>query len=393
MVAAVVAIALFSPVAAQAQQAYTINHGPYLQGLTYDGVIVSFTTSERGFSKVEVREKGSDEVREFRTSKHGLFEANNTHNVIEVKNLKPATEYEYRVVSKKLTRFEPYHVRFGEEVASEWYSFRTFDPEAKSVSFVVANDIHDKADLCAKMLDVQPLDEIEMVFYNGDIMSYYNREGQPFTSFIDVSVEKFAKNKPFAVVRGNHETRGQFARIYDEYIHNTPEGMFYGVFYFGDTAVVMLDGGEDKDDQHPVYGGLVDFDNYRREEAEWLKGVVRSPEFLAAKNRIVIMHVPPIVERMAEIEENKKEIMRQIAWRGASHLGELIIPILNEADIDVMLCGHIHRQLIYPEQPGVLEFPIVVNDNVSSLYVRSDEAGVYVKAVHIDGHTSFEKTY
>ena len=58
-----------------------------------------------------------------------------------------------------------------------------------------------------------------------------------------------------------------------------------------------------------------------------------------------------------------------------------------------MLCGHLHRHVIYPVQEGVLEFPIIANDNVSSMLVRSDDGGVHVKIVHIDGHTTFEKTY
>lgn len=372
---------------------FTINHGPYLQGLGYDRVTICFTTSHEGFSKVELREKGSTEVSEHRTSEHGLFMANNTHNVIKIDGLKPATEYEYRIVSKHITRCDPYHVRFGAEVESEWYDFRTFNPKATEFTFVVANDIHDDAEKCGKMLDVQPMDEVEMVFYNGDIMSHYSKEGQPFNSFIDISVEKFAKHKPFAVVRGNHETRGHLARSYDEFIHNTPEGKYYGVYYFGNTAIVMLDGGEDKDDQHPVYAGLVDFDNYRIEQAEWLKGVVKSKAFRSAEHRIVIIHIPPVTERMMEVEENAKDIKNLLTWRGGRHLGELMIPILNEADINVMLCGHLHRHVIYPVQHGVLEFPIIANDNVSSMLVHTDAGGVHVKIVHIDGHTTFEKSY
>lgn len=73
------AMLLLLPAGLMAQgEAYTINHGPYLQGLTYDGVIVCFTTSHREFSGVEIRRRGSDEVRLCRTSKDGLFEADNT---------------------------------------------------------------------------------------------------------------------------------------------------------------------------------------------------------------------------------------------------------------------------------------------------------------------------
>ena len=126
---------------------------------------------------------------------------------------------------------------------------------------------------------------------------------------------------------------------------------------------------------------------------EWLKGIVKMKAFRKAKHRIVIMHIPPVTERMAEVKENAKDIKNLLTWRGGEHLGELMIPILNEANINVMLCGHLHRHVIYPEQEGVLEFPIVVNDNVSSLLVRTDSRGVHVKSVHMDGHTNYEKTY
>lgn len=394
----IVALMLLLPSRLVAQQTasshtYTINHGPYLQGLSYDGVIVCFTTSHKGFSGVELRKKGDGQVTLHRTSKDGLFEADNTLNAIHIEGLEPSTEYEYRIVSKRMLSFEPYKVTFGEEIASEWYTFRTFDPRAEQVTFVVANDIHDDAQKCADLLDRMPLDEAEMVFYNGDIMSHYSREGQPYTSFIDVSVEKFAREKPFAVVRGNHETRGHLAREYDNYIYNTREGRYYGVYYFGTTAVVMLDCGEDKDDEHPVYAGLVDFDRYREEQAAWLSEVVRSKEFRKAKRRIVIVHIPPTVERMAEVEENETVVKDLMTWRGNAHLGELLLPILNKANIDVMLSAHLHRHVIFPPQEGVVEFPIIANDNVSAMLVRSSAEGVYIKIVNREGKVTHEKIY
>ena len=67
--------------------------------------------------------------------------------------------------------------------------------------------------------------------------------------------------------------------------------------------------------------------------------------------------------------------------------------ILLMTNIDVMLSGHLHRHVIFPKQAGVVNFPVVVNDNVSSMFVRSDAAGVHVKIVNIDGKTTFEQTY
>ena len=58
--------------------------------------------------------------------------------------------------------------------------------------------------------------------------------------------------------------------------------------------IVMIDCGEDKPDTIPAYAGLLDFDNYRSEQATWLKELVKTKEFKKAKYRIVISHYPTI---------------------------------------------------------------------------------------------------
>ena len=77
-----------------------------------------------------------------------------------------------------------------------------------------------------------------------------------------------------------------------------------------------------------VYG----YDAYRAEECAWLKKAVRSEEFLTASARIVLLHIPPAAG----------------AWHGSVHLNELFVPVLNEAGIDLMLCGHDHRYSFHP---------------------------------------------
>lgn len=365
------------------QQNYSVNHGPYLQGLCYDGVIVVFTTSHKGFSKVEIRKRGQSEVRVCDSRKDGLIMANNTHNVIRIDGLEPATDYEYRIVSTKVEDFQPYKVTFGESISTPWYEFRTFDPKAREFNFVVLNDIHDDAKKCDKLLSMQPMDKANMVFYVGDIMSYFSSPDQPYTSFIDVSVNRFAKHKPFAVVRGNHETRGYLARTYDQFIHNTRDGKYYGFYTFGSTAVVMLDCGEDKPDTHPVYAGFVAFDEYRLEQIEWLKGVLKSKEFRRAKNRIVLLHIPPAVEAMKQQDE--KAVKDMLEWHGNVHWGQILLPLLNKADIDLMISAHQHSFHYFAPQKGVIEFPLVINDNHSAMYVSSNDDGISVKVTNQSG--------
>ena len=384
-------MAVFSAQRADGEASYCVNHGPYLQGLCYDGVIVVFTTSHKGFSKVEIRKRGQSDVRVCDSRKDGLIMANNTHNVIRIDGLESATDYEYRIVSTKVEDFQPYKVTFGESISTPWYEFRTFDPKAREFSFVVMNDIHDSAEKCDKLLSMQPINEADMVFYVGDIMSYFSKEEQPYTSFIDVSVERFAKNKPFAVVRGNHETRGHLARTYDEFIHNTRDGKYYGFYTFGSTAVVMLDCGEDKPDTHPVYAGFVAFDDYRLEQVEWLKEVLKSKEFRKAKNRIVMLHIPPAVEAMKQ--QDKEGVEEMMSWHGNVHWGEILLPLLNKADIDLMISAHEHRYKLFSPQKGVIEFPLLINDNNSAMFVRATDQGVSVKITNREGKELLNSTF
>lgn len=373
-----------------ADETYRVNHGPYLQGVTCDRATVVFTTSHKGFSRVEIRRKGDTAVRTCDSRKDGLIMADNTDNVIAIEGLSPATEYEYRIVSARVADFQPYKVTFGERIETPWYGFRTFDPAAREFTCLVMNDIHDTPAKCDKLLAAAPMDEVEMVFYLGDMMNYFARPEQPYESFIDVSVDRFARHKPFAVVRGNHETRGALARTYDRYIHNNPEGRYYGFYTFGDTAVVMLDCGEDKPDSHEVYAGFAAFDEYREQQVEWLREVVRSKEFRRARHRIVMLHIPPVDERMAE--QDPAAVKEMLEWHGNVHWGELVLPVLNAAKIDVMFSAHQHSFHFLPALKGVHDFPIVINDNKSAMLVRSNAEGIHVTVTDTEGRELMNRT-
>lgn len=368
-----------------AQENYRFDHGPYLQGLTADGVYVYFTTSAEGFSRVELREKGTERAKTFVTVDDGLIAAYNTMNAIRLDGLKPASEYEYRLISKEVAEFRPYKITYGDSISSRWYSFRTPDPSAKSCSFIAMGDIHDDAGKYRRLLSLMPVADVGAVFLVGDIMSHFSRPGQPYDSFIDVSVEEFATGAPFVIVRGNHETRGHLARTYSDFVHR-PGGHYYGTYSLGDTFIVMLDSGEDKADDFPVYAGMNDFDGYRREQAQWLKRVVESREFRTAARRIVMVHVPPLVGAIEWEEE-------RYTAHGPREVRELFLPVLNGTGIGLMICGHTHKQFTIEPEKGLHDFPIVVNDNRSASAVTCSAAGIRVRTVNTDGETTLDRVF
>ncbi|HIW65633.1 MAG TPA: metallophosphoesterase [Candidatus Alistipes intestinipullorum] len=345
-----------------AAQDFRITHGPYLCDMTDDGVTVVWTTSAPALSWIEA---APADGRSFYAEEHprhyetvaGRRQAHKTLHTVRLEGLKPGTDYCYRIFSQEVREWSHNDkVSYGAVAASdvygrEPYTFRTFPAEGSRCDFIVLNDIHGRdaymTDLC-KGLDFR---ELGFVAFNGDMASSIESEQQLFDDFLDASVELFATETPILYNRGNHETRGVYADRLGSYFP-TGSGNFYTLRRYGDICLLTLDCGEDKPDNDIEYCGLADYDAYRAEECEWLKQAVESEAFLGASTRIVLLHVPPTLG----------------TWHGNLQLKELFLPVLNEAGIDLMLCGHEHSYAYLPAGEGGAEFPILVNDNRS--YVR-----------------------
>ena len=185
--------------------------GPYLQELTNTGVTFVFTTSEKGISWVELKDNNG-KITSHYDVKNGLRNAYTTFNTIRVEGLHPDTRYQYRMISKQITDFQPYKVTFGDSITSQWYEFSTWNPKTDRCSFIALSDMHQDHDKLAQLLNLADVQSADIIFYVGDMMNYYDNEAVPFQSFIDTSVSLFATERPFVLVRGNHETRGNKAR-------------------------------------------------------------------------------------------------------------------------------------------------------------------------------------
>ena len=355
---------------------YNFNHGPYLQALTENEVTVFFTTSAKGFSHIELRQTENDSITKHYTYIDGLIEANNTMNAIRLDNLLPNTEYEYRLVSKKTIWFQPYNIVFGKDIFSQWYRFKTLNPKAETCSFIAICDIHNDYKKYSNLLSYLPVEEVDMVFLLGDLVDHFQRPAQIYNGFIDVSVDKFATGKPFVVVRGNHETRGVLARELGNYIYRP----YYGLHIIGNTAIIILDSGEDKPDTDRAYAGIAAFDKYRKEQAEWLKEIVKSEKYQQTKHKIVMLHIPPSIPQ------------HQMGYAG-DHVREIFMPILNYANINLMINGHTHRHFIIEKEEQGNNFPILINNAESASHISIDNDGVHVKTVNINGEITLERTF
>lgn len=363
---------------------FTVNHGPYLQEVTTDGATFVFNTTLPAFAQIELRQAGVEATHRFCTgSKHGQNPANVTFFGIRAEGLQPNTEYQYRIHAKEMVSFQPYKVVFGDSLVSPWYTFRTVNPKQKGGSIFITSDMHSRPLVLKQLLQQCDYRTCTAFFYVGDMMNYMEHGGEhPFTSFIDTSVELFASSVPFELVRGNHETRGNMARIFPSFFPKRNEKI-YGSYSLGDVIVIMLDSGEDKAENHPVYAGLTDYNAYRTEQAEWLKQVLKSKEFKKAKYRIVLSHFPLIMD-----EQWQKENM----WYGWQDACEKFLPILNKADIDLVISGHTHRFFYHEVNEAGNRFPILEQGAVCAARLDLKDGNIQVKVVTPDGKTLMNKT-
>ncbi|MBS4765245.1 metallophosphoesterase [Alistipes sp. kh20] len=352
-------------------QELRVTHGPYLCDMTHDGVTVVWTTSKPALSWVEASPADSLNAPALRQARYyqtvaGRKLACRTLHAVRVRGLQPGTDYRYRIFSQEVQSWpDVNNVTYGKTLDADAsrrraYEFRTFPQAGSGCSFIVLNDIHGKADYMTRLCKSVDFSKLGFVAFNGDMSSSVESGEQLFKAYLDASVSLFATGTPILFTRGNHETRGVFADSLGDYFPGQ-DGRFYGIYRYGDVCILLLDCGEDKPDDHAEYNGLADYDAYRTEECEWLKRAVRSDEFLSASARIVLLHIPPMAE----------------AWHGSVHLNELFVPVLNEAGIDLMLCGHDHAYSFRPAGEQGTQFPIVVNDNKS--YVRCDVADSLIR--------------
>jgi acid phosphatase type 7 len=359
------------PASARPVTSNTITHGPFLQAPSDTGVTISWATSRRCVSWVEYRPEASARWLTNTPARHGLVDADVTVHNVPLTGLEPGTTYRYRAVSREIVEFKGYKVTFAATVASEERRFTTLDSRQPATSFVVLNDRHEKVVPLAASLAGVAWAGVDLVFFNGDMVNSVKDEAQLYQCVVAPCAQSFAGRIPLVYVRGNHDTRGSFARRLLDYFPTASGGYYYTIRQ-GPVVLLVLDGGEDKGDGDVEYHGLVDFEPYLRAEVEWLKREIETPAFRDAPFRICIMHIPPGNRPNPRFVRPK--------W-----LFDNVLPLLNRGRVDLLLCGHIHRYAIHPAGQDGRDFPMVIGGAETVIRCDVTDAQIRISSTDLSG--------
>ena len=358
-------------------KAIKVTHGPWICDMDSTGTTIVWVTDVPGMSWVEIAPDSADHF--YGRARQRYYDVlagrkvltDSVHRV-RIEGLKPDTKYRYRVFTQEVAewRYDDW-VTLGKTACTDvWrgkpHEFKTFPAKPREVTFLVLNDIHERAqfmkDLC-KNVDFKKLD---FVLLNGDMSNRLRNQQHMMEAYLDTCVRMFATHTPLFFNRGNHELRGQFADYLYRYFP-TNNGKYYRVQHVAGIDFLFIDTGEDKPDEDIEYSGIVNYDQYREEEARWLRGLRESKQ-VGRHPLIVFSHIPPTLQK----------------WHGPYHLQKTLMPELNKMNVSVMLSAHLHA-FGYQEPNEVINFPNLVNSNNTYLLCRIANGRMEVDYVGLKG--------
>ncbi len=345
---------------------------PFLQLQSDSSVAVMWRTETPAFSWLEYGSSTSLSHTAFLVS-DGLRDANTKRHRIVLNNLIPNASLSYQAVCKPIINFQPYSVTFTNSCSTPVYSFKMLPDTTDTVRVVIFNDLHNRQATLDQLIQHIGGFAYDFSLFNGDCFADLPDETSFLNVLGDYTLAVRAAERPVIFHRGNHETRGAYARHIRDWL-KPPGGHFYSAFSAGPVRFILLDTGEDKDDSHPVYAGLNDFETYRREQAEFLRKEIQSPEFNQARYRVLVHHIP-----LYDTSQWTSSFSRDI-WN----------PVLSNVPISLAVCGHTHSYAIRQKGAAGNPYPVIIGggqepEKATMILLEADEKHLNVRILNTKG--------
>ena len=164
----------------------------------------------------------------------------------------------YSIHAKQMIYRGPFGGYLGPEI-SESYTFRPVDT-ADGLDYFALSDVHEAVDAAASAAQVK----FDFIVLIGDLVSMVETEKD--AQLANELAHKITKGQaPVVYARGNHEIKGEYAEDLYKYVGTKGQDYYYTATLGDDVFVVVLDMGEDHEDDWWEYYGTDRFELYRQE--------------------------------------------------------------------------------------------------------------------------------
>ncbi len=248
----------------------------------------------------------------------------------------------YRVTATPVDFRNAYRIVRGASESTGEFQFQTLNPAAEETRFVVWNDTHENQETLAAVHRQTTSLKPDFLLWNGDQTNDIYDPARMSNQYLSPGGLAIAAHWPLAYVRGNHDVRGPAARHLPEFT-GTPGDRFFYSFRSGPVAGLVLDTGEDKLDDHPVFGGLAAFAAMRDRQTRWLAAAIEEPSFREAPFKVLFCHIPLFW---------KREDPDPGPWECAVHCREAWLPLLEKGGVQLIVSGHTHDAAWLPAGDG-----------------------------------------
>ena len=348
-----------------------ITRGPYLHAPTDTSATITWMTDLPAHARVVFHEPGQAEREAFSTI-DGTKSVGTLHS-IRLGGLKPGRKYQYRVVATPVFDLPAYWPSTGLEMQSQSFTFTTFDTQKAVVKFASISDTHESIGRIDTLMQRIANDSLDFLVQTGDAFNGVSSEAQVWDRWLSPLINgALHQSTPLILARGNHDTRGPFARELTRYVP-IEENRFYFSRDIGPVHLLVIDTGEDKPDSTQVYASLNRFEQYRNDELAWFKQHTSThARAQSAPFRVVVMHQPTWGWGWISPASDAA----RAAWMAAA----------NQAGVDLVIAGHNHRFSFTEAGVQGNNYPVLVvgQDQIAKVQATANE--IRVQLIGKDGN-------
>lgn len=285
---------------------------------------IVFTSRIKGTAWVTIQGKEyNDTYSGYRTTER------NIHKItVPMSELDSAGEY--TISTRSMLLRGPYCALQGKTL-SDTYQWRGVDT-TDGLNYYVLSDVHN-ATKCPYEAATYFGDSLDFLITCGDNVSWIDRTSD-LTEFHALAGNITKGVIPVIYARGNHETKGVKAQDLYRYVASKDQN-FYFTFRLKNIWGVVLDLGEDHEDDFIEYYGAAKFNEYRAEQTDFLDQILvnSASEFDApgVDYRIAVCHISVTMKYKNDHNSEIKD-----AW----------ISRLNQMKLTMLYSGHVH-ELMY----------------------------------------------